>query len=111
MFADPVPRGADVVLVSNILHDWDVPANRELIGRFAAALAAAAGCWFTTRICTTRSMARCRSRLYSAALFSFTEGRAYSAAEYRAWLEGAGLLTGPSMPTLVHCGVLPAVRR
>jgi hypothetical protein len=46
--------------------------------------------------------------LYSAALFSLTEGRAYSAAEYRGWLESAGLTPGPLVPTLIHCGVLPA---
>ena len=32
--------------------------------------------------------------LYSAALFALTEGRAYSAAEYRAWLREAGLTPG-----------------
>ena len=47
--------------------------------------------------------------LYSAALFSVTEGRAYSAAEYREFLTGAGLTPKPVVPTLVHCGVLPAV--
>ena len=39
---------------------------------------------------------------------SLTEGRAYSAAEYRAWLGGAGLECGDIVETLVHCGVLPA---
>ena len=47
--------------------------------------------------------------LYSAALFTLTEGRAYSVAEYRQWCEAAGLtVTGPT-PTLIHCGVLEAV--
>ncbi|MGH9771926.1 MAG: methyltransferase, partial [Candidatus Acidiferrales bacterium] len=44
--------------------------------------------------------------LYSAALFSMTEGRAYSAAEYRDWLLAAALEPQPIVPTLVHCGVL-----
>jgi hypothetical protein len=44
--------------------------------------------------------------LYSAALFSLTEGRAYSAAEYRVMLEKAGLGPGEIIPTLVHCGAL-----
>ena len=44
MFADPVPA-ADVVLLSNVLHDWDVPAvsgvdwplrRRAAVGRPAA---------------------------------------------------------------------------
>ena len=46
--------------------------------------------------------------LYSAALFCMTEGRAYSAAEYRGWLSAAGLKPQAVIPTLVHCGVLPA---
>ena len=44
--------------------------------------------------------------LYSAALFTLTEGRAYSAAEYRGWLTDAGLKSGEIIPTLIHCGVL-----
>jgi hypothetical protein len=37
-----------------------------------------------------------------------TEGRAYSAAEYRSWIKEAGLNSGEVIPTLAHCGVLPA---
>ena len=48
--------------------------------------------------------------LYSAALCRITEGRAYSAGEYRTWLTEAGLIAGNVIPTLVHCGVLPGTR-
>ena len=49
--------------------------------------------------------------LYSAALFSITEGRAYSAAEYRAMLTKASLKPeGSVIPTLIHCGLLTARR-
>ncbi|MEK6238769.1 MAG: methyltransferase, partial [Planctomycetales bacterium] len=48
--------------------------------------------------------------LYSAALFSLTEGRAYSAEEFRDMLRQAGLTPGEITPTLVHCGVLPGVK-
>ena len=44
--------------------------------------------------------------LYSAALFTLTEGRAYSAAEYGTWLNDAGLTVAEPRPTLVHCGLL-----
>ena len=44
--------------------------------------------------------------LYSAALFNVTEGRAYSAAEYRAMLKTAGLISGDITLTAVNCGVL-----
>ena len=48
--------------------------------------------------------------LYSAALFALTEGRAYSAAEFRGWLMDSGLRPTAMEPTLVHCGVLIGVR-
>ena len=35
MFADPLPTNADVILLSNILHDWDVPECRQLLQRCA----------------------------------------------------------------------------
>jgi len=44
--------------------------------------------------------------LYSAALCTLTEGRAYSQAEYRGWLIEAGLTPSEMIPTLIHCGVL-----
>jgi len=44
------------------------------------------------------------------ALFYLTEGRAYSAAEYRMWPGEVGLVTGEIVPTRVHCGVLPAAK-
>jgi hypothetical protein len=49
--------------------------------------------------------------LYSAALFSVTEGRAYSAAEYSGWLREVGLHPIERIPTLAHCAALVAVKR
>ena len=47
----------------------------------------------------------------SVALFSVTEGRAYSAGEYRAVLGEAGLSAdGAVVNTLVHCGVLTGIK-
>jgi len=47
---------------------------------------------------------------YSASLFQLTEGRAYSAGEYRTWLRDAGFVPDGVVPTLVHCGVLPGIK-
>jgi hypothetical protein len=49
--------------------------------------------------------------LYSAALFSLTEGRAYSAAEYQSWIRATGLNTIGNDPTGVHCRVITAIRQ
>ena len=44
--------------------------------------------------------------LYSANLFHVTEGRCYSAAECRQWLEESGLKVQPPIPTLADCAIL-----
>jgi hypothetical protein len=107
MFVDAVPD-ADVMLLSNVLHDWDVPQCEELIGRCAAALPAGGRLLIHDVFLNDSRDGPLSIALYSAALFCMTEGRAYSAAEYRAWLTAAGLRPQPLVPTLVHCGVLPA---
>jgi hypothetical protein len=111
MFADPVPGAADVHLLSNVLHDWDVPACRALIGRCAAALPAGGRLLIHDVFLNDDLGGPLAIALYSAALSSLTEGRAYSAAEYRVWLAEAGLAANEVVPTLIHCGVLTGVKQ
>ncbi len=108
MFADPVPSGADVMLLSNILHDWDEPECRALVHRLATALPSDGRLLIHDVYLHDTMDGPLPIALYSAALFTLTEGRAYSAAEYRSWLHDAGLEPAEIVPTLVHCGVLPA---
>lgn len=110
MFSDSVPQ-ADVVLLSNVLHDWDVPQCQELIGRCAQALPVGGQLLVHDVFLNDALDGPLPLALYSAALFCVTEGRAYSAAEYRQWLTAAGLEPQPLVPTLVHCGVLPAEKK
>jgi len=106
MFRDPLPTDADAVLLSNILHDWDVPECRTLIGRAAAALRPGGQVLIHDVFLNDALDGPLPIALYSTALFCLTEGRAYSAAEYRGWLVDAGLTAGAVTPTLIHCGVL-----
>lgn len=113
MFLDPLPP-ADTILLSNVLHDWDVPECRRLIQRCAGALQEAAQAGPAGRLLIHDVFLHdnldgpLAIALYSAALFSLTEGRAYSAAEYRGWLAEAGLRAAAPVPTAVHCGVITA---
>ena len=107
MFADPVPS-ADVILLSNVLHDWDIPQCRELLGRCAASLPADGRLLIHDVFLNDALDGPLSIALYSAALFCLTEGRAYSAAEYRAWLSAAGVRPLDVIPTLIHCGAIPA---
>lgn len=105
MFVDPVPS-ADVVLLSNILHDWDEPECRTLVERCASALPTGGRLLIHDVLLNDDHSGPLPIALYSAALFTLTEGRAYSAREFQTWLTDAGLTLLPITPTLVHCAVV-----
>ena len=111
MFTDEFPTHCDIILLSNILHDWDLPECQTLVNRCAAALPAGGrliihDVFLNDDLCGPLPIA-----LYSAALFSLTEGRAYSAGEYRQMLENADLKSSPEVtPTLIHCGFLTGAK-
>lgn len=110
MFADPLPGDCDIVLLSNILHDWHLPECRTLLRRAAGALKPGGRVWIHDVFLNDALDGPLPIALYSAALFTLTEGRAYSASEYRAMLEAAGLTPGRLTPTAIHCGVLEGTK-
>ncbi len=110
MFADPLPTGVDLVLLSNILHDWDVPECNRLVARSAAALRTGGRVLIHDVFLNDAHNGPLPIALYSAALFTLTEGRAYSTGEYREMLAAAGLRPGAVTPTAIHCGVLEGTK-
>jgi hypothetical protein len=98
------------MLLSNVLHDWDEPECRALLGRCAAALPSGGRLLIHDVFLNDEMDGPLPVALYSAALFSLTEGRAYSAGEYAAMLKTAGLRAGRVVPTMIHCGVLEGVK-
>ena len=109
MFRDALPP-ADAILLSNVLHDWDVPECEQLVNRCAAALPAGGRLLIHDVFLNDDLDGPLPVALYSASLFSLTEGRAYSGREYRGWLNNAGLVAADIVPTLVHCGVLTGTK-
>lgn len=110
MFADPLPTGCQAVLLSNILHDWDVPQCQQLVRRSVEVLPAGGRLLIHDVFLHDDLDGPLPIALYSAALFTLTEGRAYSQAEYRGWMHEAGLTTAAMIPTLVHCGVVTGTK-
>ena len=106
MFADPVPEGVDTILLSNILHDWDVPECQKLVSRLAQSLPGGGRLLIHDALLNDELDGPLPVALYSAALFSLTEGRAYSGAEYVGWMEESKLQTEAPIPTLIHCSVI-----
>jgi SAM-dependent methyltransferase len=109
MFRDALPH-ADIVLLSNVLHDWDIPECRKLIRRCADLLPTNGRLVIHDVFLNDDLDGPLSVALYSAALFSLTEGRAYSAAEYQSWLLEAGFSSQPIVSTLIHCGILAGTK-
>ncbi|MHC4994931.1 MAG: methyltransferase [Planctomycetota bacterium] len=109
MFADPLPD-AEVALLSNVLHDWDKPQCVDLVQRCADTLPASGRVVIHDVFLSDAMDGPLPIALYSASLFSLTEGRAYSAAEYRDMLTAVGLAPQAIVPTRVHCGLLAGVK-
>jgi SAM-dependent methyltransferase len=110
MFADPVPAGCDVILLSNILHDWDIPDCQKLVARLAGALPPGGRLLIQDAFLNDSLDGPLNVALFSANLFCVTEGRCYGAAECGAWLTGAGLRLQPLVRTIADCAVLAAVK-
>ena len=72
MFADPLPD-ADTVLLSNVLHDWDVPACRRLLRRCAEAIPPGGRVLIHDVFLNDALDGPLPVAFYSAALFSLTE--------------------------------------
>lgn len=109
MFADALPEG-DVMLLSNILHDWDEPECEALIGKVSQALPTGGRLLIHDVFLNDDLQGPLPISLYSAALFTLTQGRAYSQREYRAWLTAAGLPSKAAVATHIHCGVIEATK-
>jgi ubiquinone/menaquinone biosynthesis C-methylase UbiE len=109
MFQTPLPA-SDYVLLSNILHDWDVPECQQLVNRCTGALNPGGQLLVHDVFLHDDHSGPLPIALYSAALFTLTEGRAYSVAEYTDWLTAAGLQVSGPVSTAIHCGVLTGSR-
>ncbi|HXE62428.1 MAG TPA: methyltransferase [Bryobacteraceae bacterium] len=105
MFTAAFPP-ADSVLFSNVLHDWDVDDCRGLVRRAADCLRPGGSILIHDVLLNDALDGPLAVACYSAQLFTMAEGRAYSAAEYTAWLREAGLQVQPPIPTLAHCHVI-----
>ncbi len=78
MFADTLPFGANIVLLSNILHDWDLPECKSLVKRCTDVIPSGGRLLIHDVFLNDALDGPLAIALYSAALFTLTEGRAYT---------------------------------
>ena len=110
MFECKYGNGVDAILLSNILHDWDIPECRILLNKCFEALKEGGVLLVHDAFLNDELDGPMHIAIYSVILFYLTKGRAYSAAECRQMLREVGFVPQDFIPTLVHCSVLTAVK-
>ena len=110
MFADPLPVGYDVHLYSNVLHDWDVPIVKQLIGKSFAALNHGGLLVIHDAHLNTQKTGPLPVAEYSALLMNISEGRCYSEGETRSYLQEAGFRVLAMQPTVADRSFITAAK-
>jgi len=90
MLLDPLPAGADVHLWSNVLHDWDEPVVRQLIGKSYESLPPGGLVVIHDAFLNAAKNGPLHVAEYSVLLMHASEGRCYSTREMGQYLTDAG---------------------
>lgn len=90
MLSAPLPRGHDLHLYSNVLHDWDVGIVRDLIGRSFEALPSGGRLLIHDAFLNRQKDGPLHVAEYSVMLMHATQGRCYGVGELEGWLHEAG---------------------
>lgn len=110
MFQDPLPRGYDLHLYSNVLHDWDVEKVRPLLAASFAALEPGGMLMVHDAHLQADKSGPLPVAKYSALLMAVTEGKCYSTAEMEALLTQAGFEQVTYSPTVADRSVITAIK-
>lgn len=108
MFEAELPAGFDVILLSNVLHDWDDPVAEALLAKASRALPSGGLLLIHDAFLDALKTGPLPVALYSALLMHSTEGRCFSVGEIRIWLERHGLEWQGLHPTAVDRSVILA---
>lgn len=101
----------DIILLSNVLHDWDLPEMRVLLIKAAEALPTGGLLIIHDAFIRDDKTGPHAVAEYSALLMNITQGKCYSPAEYGAALNELGFDVGPYQDTVADRGFMTAVKR
>ena len=90
MFATELPGGFDLHLISNVLHDWDEPVAKQILAKSARALKPGGLLILHDAHINETKTGPLPVAKYSALLMHSTEGKCYSLAEMRGYLDELG---------------------
>jgi len=110
MFVDPFPRGCDLHLFSNVLHDWDEPLVRKLLARSFASLPPGGMLIIHDAHINAEKNGPLPVAAYSALLMNISEGKCYSISEMARYLEQTGFSKVDYFPTAADRSVMTAIK-
>jgi hypothetical protein len=93
-FFDAVPPGADAYLLKNVLHDWDDPTCRRILGRVRAASRPGAKVLLVETLTEPDDVSGPGALADVQMLVACERGRERGRAEYQALLEASGFEAG-----------------
>jgi predicted O-methyltransferase YrrM len=111
MFTDPLPRGFDLHLYSNVLHDWDTDKVRPLLAASHAALEPGGMLVVHDAHINADKAGPLPVARYSALLMNVTEGKCYSTSEMEILLQEAGFSDVRYQPTVADRSLITARKR
>lgn len=110
MFEQPWPADTDILLLSNVLHDWDLPEVRTLLEKAAETLGPDGLLIIHEAFLNDDKTGPLAVAEYSALLMHVSQGRCYAPGEYGAVLNEAGFDVGPYQDTLADRGFMTACK-
>lgn len=111
MFQDKWPSECDAILLSNVLHDWDLPEISVLLQKAAAALPSGGSLVIHEAFLNEEKTGSLPVAAYSILLATITQGRCYAPSEYANLLKPLGFEVGPYRDTVADRGFMTAVKR
>jgi acetylserotonin N-methyltransferase len=111
MLEDELPRGYDVHLWSNVLHDWDVPIVMRLLQASARGLPPGGDIVIHDAFLNADKTGPEPIAGYSVLLMHVTQGRCFSVKEMAAWLLETGFSEPHEVPSAIGRSALVARRK
>ena len=111
MFQDTWPKDCDILLLSNVLHDWDFPEVRTLLEKSAQALQTGGLLVIHEAFLNDEKTGPLPIAEYSALLMNVTQGKCYTPAEYGTILAESGFAVGEYQDTIADRGFMTAVKQ
>lgn len=111
MFSDAWPRDADILLLSNVLHDWDFPEVRQLLRRSADCLPSGGLLVVHEAFLNDAKTGPLPVAEYSALLANITQGKCYSPGEYGEIMAELGFEVGAYRDTIADRGFMTALKK